>query len=165
MILQRYKLKTDSTVKSHQYNLKIDSKMKISQRLIILCLSAVLCLINECSGKWYKLLFPIFQHPFAAITVSRSDSNYEITIYLNGQPLQAQGALYLPAFQQIKGIVMPSGQRLPPVASQTGQQQSGANLIISVVKQVPTTTAKTTTEPPGQNYTMIYLLNDNKKKE
>lgn len=60
-------------------------------------------------------------------------------MYLNGQPLQANQQLNLQAFQQLTGIVLPNGQRIPPTAQIiNGQlvslpsQQGMANLVITI---------------------------------
>ena len=60
---------------------------------------------------------------FAGIQIYRQDNNYDLVLYVNGKPIQANQALNLPSFQQISGVVLPTGQRIPPTlqVSSSGQ--------------------------------------------
>lgn len=49
-----------------------------------------------------------------AVLASRTDPNYDVVVYFNGQPLRANSMISLPAFTQTAGIILANGQRIPP---------------------------------------------------
>ncbi|KAH9404152.1 hypothetical protein TYRP_014668 [Tyrophagus putrescentiae] len=53
----------------------------------------------------------------SGITISRNDNNYDIVLYFNGKQLAANQQLNLPSFQQVSGVVLPTGTRVPPTIS------------------------------------------------
>ncbi|KAI2804614.1 hypothetical protein BLOT_003601 [Blomia tropicalis] len=53
-------------------------------------------------------------HIINGILVSRNDNNFDLILYVNGQPLKAFQQLNLQAYQQTGGILFPNGQKIPP---------------------------------------------------
>ncbi|KAH9404151.1 hypothetical protein TYRP_014667 [Tyrophagus putrescentiae] len=74
-------------------------------------------LLLYCFLLWRPAESQVTQNPNQrGVLASRNDNNYDIIVYLNGQPLSSNQQMNLQAFQQLTGIVLPTGQRVPPTA-------------------------------------------------
>lgn len=67
------------------------------------------------------------------IVAARQDNHYDIVLYLNGQPLRVGQQLNLQAFQQLSGIVLSNGQRIPPTVRLSNGQLETVNAPFGVV--------------------------------